>query len=43
MTKIELNEEQRKALIDIINNSNFRGADVEFISDLKRAIQSPIE
>jgi len=39
MPTIELTEEQRKALLQIINQANFRGDSIEFVLELKRAIQ----
>jgi len=38
MCKVELTENQLKVLIELINNSNFIGSSVEFISELKASL-----
>lgn len=40
MIKIELTEEQQKALIELLNNSQFVGSSAEFIVELKKALQT---
>ncbi len=41
--KIELTEQQQQALLVIIDNSNIKGADAEFILELRRMIKTPIK
>lgn len=38
MVKIELTEVQRKALVELLNNSQFIGSSAEFIVELKRVL-----
>ncbi len=37
--KIELTEQQRQALLELLNNSQFIGSSAEFIVELKQALQ----
>ena len=37
--QIELTQQQLELLLAIINNSNFRGQDVELIAELKKILQ----
>ena len=42
MCGIKLTQDQLKVLIELINNSNFIGSSVEFITELKKALNSYI-
>ena len=37
--KIELTEQQLKALIELLNNSQFIGSSAEFVVELKKTLQ----
>jgi len=41
--KVELNEKQVKALIQLINVSSVRGSEVEFVAELKRTLEKALE
>ena len=38
MVKIELTDVQRKALVELLNNSQFVGSSAEFVVELKRVL-----
>ena len=37
--QIELSDKQIQAIIAILDNSNFKGVDVEFVSELKKSLK----
>lgn len=41
--KMELTEQQLKALIELINNSQFIGSSAEFIVDLKKVLEEAVK
>lgn len=43
MVKIELTEEQQKALIELLNNSQFIGSSAEFVVELKKALKGEVK
>lgn len=42
MVAVELTEEQLKALIQLIDVSQIRGKDVEFVAELKKALKGAL-